>query len=196
MQKRVNSFEELRKYCKNVKDHTGTFVKPFNDLLKNYANFEFDCNYFIAEELLTGNQITVEGFIFNKNVAFIGITDSIMYPKTISFKRFDLPSKLSNEIKKELKRSQKELVLGIGFNNGIFNIEMFYNEIKDELKIIEINPRMISQFSDLVEKINGTSTYDLQVSISLGKKPEFIGEKVNTKKQLVLLCENLLTEEY
>ena len=179
--KRVNSFEELKKFCRDTKDNTTSFVKPFNDLVRNYTNFEFDCNYLIAEELLTGNQITIEGFVFNKEVTIIAITDSIMYPKTISFKRFDLPSKLSNEIKKRIEKVAKELILGIGFNNGIFNIEMFYDKNKDELKVIEINPRMVSQFSDLVDKVHGISTYDLQILISLGKKPEFVAGKGNYK---------------
>jgi hypothetical protein len=61
--------------------------------------------------------------------------------------------------------------MGIGFNGGLFNIEMFYNAELNTIHIIEINPRMSSQFADLIEKVNGQNTYEIQVALALGEPP-------------------------
>ena len=41
----------------------------------------------------------------------------------------------------------------------MFNIEMMYDAATDRIGIIEINPRMASQFADLYEKVDGTNSY-------------------------------------
>ena len=52
----------------------------------------------------------------------------------------------------------KTLMRGMGFDNGMFNIEMMYDADADRIGIIEINPRMASQFADLYEKVDGTNS--------------------------------------
>ena len=62
-------------------------------------------------------------------------------------------------------------MLEIGFNNGIFNIEFMYNMHRDTIHIIEINPRMASQFADLFEKVDGLNTYSILLDLALGRQP-------------------------
>ena len=101
----------------------------------------------------------------------IGIVDSIMYPGTISFKRFEYPSSLSPTVKKRMEDIAGKLAAGIGFSDGIFNMEFFYDPQDDSIKIIEVNPRMASQFADMMESVNGTNTYEIQIGLSLGSEP-------------------------
>ncbi len=63
------------------------------------------------------------------------------------------------------------LMQGLGFDNGIFNIEMMYDAEADRISIIEINPRMASQFADLYEKVDGTSSYSVLLDIAQGGRP-------------------------
>jgi hypothetical protein len=147
------------------------FLEPLNQLLKHYSPFELSANYLIAEELLDGVQATIEGYAFDGTYGFLGIVDSIMYPGTISFQRFEYPSSLPMQVQKRAEEMAERCMRHIGFDNGIFNIEFFYNPHKDSIHIIEINPRMASQFADLYEKVDGTSTYDVAISIATGKKP-------------------------
>ncbi len=60
---------------------------------------------------------------------------------------------------------------GLGYDNGLFNIEMIYDESADRVFIIEINPRLASQFADLYEKVDGTNAYEILLDIARGVAP-------------------------
>jgi len=62
---------------------------------------------------------------------------------------------------------------GLGFDDGIFNIEMMYDAEADRISIIEINPRMASQFADLYEKVDGTNSFSVLLDIAQGRTPRF-----------------------
>ncbi|MCE5328856.1 ATP-grasp domain-containing protein [bacterium] len=170
---RINNLEDYIRFIRSFRKHNHKFSKPFNILLKKYSDLEINADYLIAEKLLNGRQVTLEGYVHNKKIEILGITDSIMYPGTISFKRFDYPSSLAIKIQVRIIEITKSFISSIGFDNGIFNIEFFYDRKEDKIKIIEANPRMASQFADLMEKVEGINTYKIQVDLSLGKKPRF-----------------------
>ncbi len=169
---KVNNEKELKDSIKEAEKHLAVFVKPFNQILKNYTNLEIDGSYMLAEELLVGRQVTLECFIYKNKFELIGIVDSIMYPGTNSFQRFEYPSSLPEKVQQRMYRITEKLMTGIGFDNGIFNIEMFYNPKTDDINIVEVNPRLCQQFADLMEKVNGTNTYGIQIALSLGDKPK------------------------
>ena len=52
----------------------------------------------IAEELVTGHQVTLEGFVDGGRITVVGILDSIMYENTISFQHFEDPSSVSDGV--------------------------------------------------------------------------------------------------
>jgi predicted ATP-grasp superfamily ATP-dependent carboligase len=102
----------------------------------------------------------------------MGITDSIMYPGTMSFQRFEYPSKLPIRVQQRMEDIARKLIEGIGLDHTVFNIEMFYHRDTDAVHIIEINPRMSYQFADMFEKVDGANTYALQLQLSQGEQPE------------------------
>ena len=65
----------------------------------------------------------------------------------------------------------RRLMSGLGFDNFMFNIEMMYDSRQDRIAIIEINPRMASQFADLYEKVDGTNAYDVLLDLGTGVRP-------------------------
>ena len=146
------------------------FLEPFNWFLKHSA-FDLPSHYLIAEELLRGEQCTVEGFVRNGEVVILGVTDSIMFPGTISFKRFEYPSCLPQSVRDRMASIATTLMKQTGFDNGFFNIEFMYNPDTDQLAIIEVNPRAVSQFADLYEKVDGINSYQYLVQLALGQKP-------------------------
>ena len=170
---KVENYSEFNRILESVKSHLPKFVKPFNQLLKKYGNFELNANYLIAEQLLEGQQVTLEGYVYNNKIEIMGIVDSIMFPNTICFKRFDYPSNLNKEIQNRMAEIAEKFISGIKFNNGNFNIEMIYNPKNKEISIIEINPRMDSQIADIIEMVDGTNTYEIQLALSVGKQPYF-----------------------
>ena len=148
-------------------------VKPFNQLLEAYTDFKLNGNYFIAEGLLHGTQVTVEGFVRAGRVEVMGIVDSVMYPGTISFARFEYPSRLPPEVKKRMEEIAARAVAAVGFDDGCFNVELMYDAGRDAVHIIETNARICTQFSDLYEKVDGTNGYEILLALAAGKKPAF-----------------------
>ncbi len=162
---------QLVALARQADHHLREFVKPFNQLLKRYASFPLDGGYLLAEQPLRGRQVTVEGCVFRGEGMIVGITDSIMYPGTISFRRFDYPSSLQSDVQERMGDLALRFIRSIGFDDGLFNVEMFYDPESDAIHIIEINPRMSPQFADLMEKVNGVNTYEIALAIAAGVRP-------------------------
>ncbi|MBN1299190.1 MAG: ATP-grasp domain-containing protein, partial [Actinobacteria bacterium] len=174
MAAQINNIDEYNEYIEKAKDHINDFCAVLNELIKKYSSFRYDANYLIAEKLLCGKQVTLEAFSYRGNVKIIGIVDSVMYKNKISFKRFDYPSTLKPDVSKKMETIATGFIKRTNFDNGIINIEFFYNPKQDYVKIIEVNPRMCSQFADIMEKVNGVNTYEIQLFISLGIDPEVL----------------------
>ncbi|MGD9591443.1 MAG: acetyl-CoA carboxylase biotin carboxylase subunit family protein [Candidatus Berkiella sp.] len=183
----VNNNGELIRVVKSCLP-SAAYLAPLNWFLAHYSSFELTADYLLAESLLHGDQITLEGYDFNDKVEIIGIVDSIMYPGTISFERFDYPSKLSTTVQDAMISIANDYIKGIKLNNTLFNIEMMYNPKTNEIHIIEVNPRMSSQFADLFEKVDGINTYQILLDIALGVKPKFMQKqgKYKTAASFVL----------
>lgn len=129
----------------------------------------------VYEDVIEGVQCTVEGVVYNGQHEILGIVDSVMYPQSkISFESFNFPSKLPIQVQQEMNQVSKKLMTESGFDFGFYNIEFFYNAEKNEIKIIEINPRMAFQFTDLYEKVLGFNTFDLFLKMT-------VGEEINLK---------------
>jgi len=125
---------------------------------------------FVAEELLAGREVTLEGYVRRGRVTTIGVTDSVMYPGTISFERFEYPSALPAGRRAELAGIAERIVPAHGLDDAFFNVEFF---VPDEGPpgIIELNARLASQFAPLVLAVLGRSTYDALFDLACGDDP-------------------------
>lgn len=169
---RVNNHAELENIVKTSLPPE-LYLQLFNWFLNGYSSYDLNANYLLAETLLEGNQVTLEGFVQHGKTEIIGIVDSIMYPGTFIFERFEYPSNLSASVQARMGEIARRFIEGIKLDNTLFNIEMIYNPHTDAIHIIEINPRMASQFTDLYEKVDGINTYKILLDLALGNKPEF-----------------------
>jgi hypothetical protein len=127
---------------------------------------------FIAEELLSGDEVTLEGYVHGGHITTIGVTDSVKYPGTFSFERFDYPSSLSEKCQDELADVASRVVPALGFDGGFFNVEFFIPE-SGPAQIIEVNGRIASQFAPLVQRLHGRSTYDALFELACGEDPRW-----------------------
>jgi ATP-grasp domain len=125
---------------------------------------------FLVEELLSGAEVTLEGYVHGGRVTTIGVTDSVNYPDTLSFERFEYPSALSDERLAELSDVSERVLPALGFEGGFFNVEFFVPE-EGPAQIIEVNGRIASQFAPLVQALHGRSTYDVLFQLALGDDP-------------------------
>ena len=147
------------------------FFAPFRILFEKYTGLDFGAGRVLAETLLEGVQATFEGYIHAGKLYATGVVDSIMFPGTLAFQRFQYPSSLPASVQTKIAEIAAEVMHKIGFNNGIFNIEFMYNRSRDTIHIIEINPRMASQFADLFEKVDGFNTYSILLDLALDRQP-------------------------
>jgi hypothetical protein len=125
---------------------------------------------FMAEELLAGAEVTLEGYVHGGTVTTIGVTDSIKYPGTLSFERFEYPSALPRDRLAELSDVSSRVLPALGFEGGFFNVEFFVPE-DGPAQIIEVNGRIASQFAPLVQAVHGRSTYEALFQLALGEDP-------------------------
>jgi hypothetical protein len=125
---------------------------------------------YVAEELVEGDEVTLEGYVHAGRVTVIGVTDSVKYPGTNSFERFEYPSRVPAERLHELGDAARRLLPALGFDGGFFNVEFFVRE-QGRPTIIEVNGRIASQFAPLVQALHGRSTYELLFALACGDDP-------------------------
>ena len=124
----------------------------------------------IAEELLEGSLVTLEGWMQGGKVTPIGVTDAVMHPNGISFLRFEYPSRLPEGPQRSMADIAERLMPALGFGDSTFNIEFFVRPDGRPM-IVEVNGRMASQFAPLVGAVHGVSTYELQLALCTGRTP-------------------------
>ena len=150
---------------------SAAFFRPFEVLFRKYTGLSLGTNYLLAEGLLQGIQTTLDGYVRDGEVQIAGVVDSIMFPNTIAFQRFEYPSSLPTAVQECIAEIARKVMPALGFDNCQFNIEFIYNPEADTVHIVEINPRMSSQFAVLFEKVDGTNSYSVLLDLALGKAP-------------------------
>jgi len=149
-------------------------LAPFDQLAARYADVAPVGLGFIAEQLLVGDLVTVEGWVCGGEVLVVGITDSIMHEGTISFRRFDYPSRIDPAVARRMEAIVRRLVPHLGLDRCLFNVELFHDAATGRIGIVEVNPRMAYQFADLYEKVDGANTYDALLALSVGERPRVL----------------------
>ena len=150
-------------------------VKPFDDLMRELlpAADVCDAHHLIGEEILDGVQLNVDGYFHRGTGHCLGVVDSVMYPGTIAFQRFEYPSRLPEAVQLELRRIACGALQAIGFDHGMFNVELFWRARDGAISIIEINPRVAAQFADLYQKVDGTNLYEVLADLTVGRAPRW-----------------------
>jgi hypothetical protein len=169
----VRSAAELAAFLARpeVDEFLRDYVAAFNQLVRALTPLELDGSYFLAEGLLRGAQATVEGYIRQDEVEFLGIVDSIFHPGTASFARFEYPSALPEPVQHRMLELAERVVRAARLEGTLFNLELVYDAARDALGIIELNPRMCSQFADLYQRVDGTHGHEVALDLATGRRP-------------------------
>lgn len=172
--RRVNSYAELRRHTRFGRLEGAIIerlVRPFDQVMRAHSTFVEEPFSMIAEEILPGRQVTANGYARDGRVTMLGTVDSIMYPGTDQFQRFQYPSALSPALLERVDRLATRLVEGVGFQHGVFNVEFRIDPATESIRVIEINPRAAGQFYDLFERVDGYSLFDLLLEVESGRDP-------------------------
>ena len=172
--RRIDSYAELRHHLhfKPFEQHIiKRLVRPFNDVLKEHPRFEIDAHHLVAEGLVEGMQLNVDGYACRGEFRILGIVDEVMYPGTMAFNRFEYPSSLPEPVRRRVADVARTAMQAVGFDHGLFNVELAWDPRRDTLRVIEINPRVASQFVTLYEWVDGIRLYQLMLDLALGETP-------------------------
>ncbi len=173
--RRVDSFEELYRHTRFgwfERAIIEKLVRPFADVMRAHSQFTEDPFSMVAEEIAVGRQVCANGYVSNGVATMLGTVDSIMYPGTDQFQRFQYPSSLPAETLERIDALAVKLVQGMGFAHGMFNVEMRIDPVNGRLRVIEINPRAAGQFYDLFERVDGYSLFDALLALESGAQPQ------------------------
>jgi len=171
--RKVRSADELRAFLDEpgIREYTDEYLAIFNAMVTRRLGLEIDGHFFVAESFMHGVQATVEGFVVDGDVTVYGIVDSVFHKDTGSFARFDYPSGLRDEVQADMASLAQRVIPRTGLNHSLFNIEMIYDAATDEIRIIEINPRICGQFGDLYAKVDGRNSYVAALEVATGGRP-------------------------
>ena len=172
--RRVDTFAELKRHLSFwpfEKYVIKRLVKPFNDLLPWYTDYRINAHNMIAEELLQGRQVNLDGYVHEGQVKVLGVIDEHMYPGTSAFQRFEYPSRVPPETQRRMIALAGKVLLGIGYRHGFFNLELDWEPESGRLRVIEINPRMASQLAIFYEWVDGLKPYRMLLDLACGEAP-------------------------
>jgi hypothetical protein len=173
--RRIDRFDELRRHLSFwpfEKWVIKRLVKPFNDLMRWYTDYELDAHHLIAEEILPGMQVNMDGYVHAGSVRVLGVIDENMYPGTTAFRSFEYPSRVPPEVGARMTALAEKLLAGIGYRHGFFNLEFCWDPQSGRIAVIELNPRMASQLSYLYECVDGLRPYELLLALAAGDAPK------------------------
>lgn len=174
---KVSNKDEFDSALSEIKERIHRFADPFNFVL-NEAEIPdsikgIDGYYCLAEQMISGKQCTVEGYVHNGEVGFLGVFDSLRHPDHETFFSYEYPSSLSQQTIREIKTMSEILLKHIGYDDSSFNIEYFYDAEKDDIWLLEINPRISQSHSSPFNKVDGAPNHKSLVEVALNKKPHF-----------------------
>jgi hypothetical protein len=172
--RRVDSFEALYRHTRFAwfeRAIIDRLVRPFAQVMRAHSALTEDPFSMVVEEVARGAQVTANGFVRGGKVTMVGTVDSIMYPGTDQFQRFQYPSSHSAGELERVDALAIRLVEGLGLGNGMFNIEMRLDPASGQPRVIEINPRAAGQFYDLFERVDGFNLFDVLLALHCGDEP-------------------------
>jgi biotin carboxylase len=174
---RINSREDWEHAIPIIREHIGKISTPFDFLLNQIEMpkevAEIGGVSCIAESIISGHQVTLEGFAHNGRVQTYGIVDSLREANGSTFSRYQYPSTLPQAIQEEMRDIAVALMAFINFDNSAFNVEFFYDESRNKIWLLEVNPRISQSHGFLFYNVDGAPNHRIIIDLALGRHPNF-----------------------
>ena len=153
-------------------------VEPFERIARQRMPHMGTSHRLLLESPIAGNQYNLDGYVIGGQVRQVGLLDAVHYPGTQSFMRFDYPSQLNTAVQARALDVARRFLSAVGFTHGFFNMEFFHNPLTDKITVIEFNPRLASQFSDLYMRVDGINLHQYVLELGFGHDPELLPKNV------------------
>jgi biotin carboxylase len=149
-------------------------VEPFERVARRRLPQAGSAHRMLLEQPATATQYNLDGYFFNGEMRPLGIVESVMYPGTQAFMRFVYPCGLPDAGRARALDVARRFLTAAGFDHGLFNMEFFYDAATDRLTVIEFNPRMAAQFSDLYQRVDGIDLHRVALELAHGRDPALL----------------------
>ncbi len=123
----------------------------------------------LVEDFVEGPQVTVEGWVANRQPALWAIADTNTYPGSRIIDNFSLPSRQPAHIQELLAQQALEAISNIGLDNGFFNIEFWCHD--NAVTLTEVNGRAATCFYNLYRRCLGACIYEAGLRLAGGQSP-------------------------
>ena len=176
---RINSLPEFERACARASAELPSHTRAFDEFLALHPGARpagaepVPGHWLIAEELMGGRQCTFEAFFHAGRMTALGVIDTVRHSHCPSFRRFDYPSSLPRRAQEAMAGIAEAVMRRIGFDDGLYDFEFFWDPRAPVPRIIEINPRFCSQFGDLYAKVDGTSSHRVLAELAAGEPPRW-----------------------
>jgi hypothetical protein len=171
---RIDSAEDLDEAIPQIREGIGAFGDPFDEVL---ALVDLPAgipggNSCLAESIVTGDQVTIEGTVHEGGFAVHGIIDSPKDEEGRHFSRYEYPgTSLPEEVRERMSDVCERYLRHIGYDNACWNAEFMYDEEADQLWLLEVNTRISQSHADLFAKVDGMSNHEVALDIAFGSPP-------------------------
>lgn len=153
-------------------------VEPFERIARARMPQLESSHRMLLEQPLTGDQYNLDGYVLAGQAHQLGLVDAVHYPGTQCFMRFDYPSQLDSAVQARAMEVARRFLSGIGFTHGLFNMEFFHDRVTGKVSVIEFNPRLASQFSDLYARVDGVNLHQYAMELAHGRDPALLPRSV------------------
>jgi biotin carboxylase len=125
----------------------------------------------IAEEIIDGDQCTLEGYVHDDEVHTHGIFDIHRAADGSTFTSYSYPSNLAEGDRERMRAVATDVMQGMGHHDGAFNIEFFRDVAAGRTWILEVNPRISQEHASLMAWVDGASNLQIMAQAALGDPP-------------------------
>lgn len=146
-------------------------VEPFERICRERLPEAGSAHRLMTEAPVCGRQYNLDGYVWRGELRPLGFVESVMYPGTRAFMRFDYPCALADEARDRATSVARRFLAAIGFDHGLFNMEFIHDAASGKLTVIEFNPRLAAQFSDLYLRVDGVDPHRVAIELALGRDP-------------------------
>ena len=159
-----------------------SLVEPFERVLKERMPGAGSAHSMMLEEPVPSAtpQFNLDGWVMDGKAHMLGMVDAVMYPGTQAFMRWETPSHLRLDVQQRALDVARRFLAAIGFTHGCFNMEFFFDKTTDRLAVIEFNPRLASQFSDLYRRVLGIDAHAVSLALAQGQDPVLLPRSAPT----------------
>ena len=176
---RIESVEDYRHALSELRDGIDRLGVPFQKVLDRIDDLppevaELGGTGAIAEQIIDGDQYTLEGHVCRGEVDIHGIFAIERAEDRSTFTHYLYPSHVSEAARAQMRDTATALMRTAGYDDAPFNIEFFIDEEAGRAWILEVNPRISQEHSHLMAWVDGATNLEVMAQIALGRRPTLL----------------------